>query len=187
MNSTMQNISALLQSKFCHLRHCCHQVCAVCFFLRIVGSMRLKTLATEQCANVQCLCFAAQSSETLQMSAGMYGKAGAKKSQVYEWQTFLRQAASVSDAPDDRPLWQLTKIWSVRAALCDVTSGRVSGGTRWRRNISWKHLRSSSQNVEHLWTHQWFFFFLIGLCILLRVYQSISIETSVRNKCWCTV
>jgi hypothetical protein len=24
---------------------------------------------------------------------------------------------------------------------------------------------------------------LIGLCILLRVYQSISIETSVRNKC----
>jgi hypothetical protein len=28
---------------------------------------------------------------------------------------------------------------------------------------------------------------LIGLCILLRVYQSISIETSVRNKCWCTV
>jgi hypothetical protein len=29
--------------------------------------------------------------------------------------------------------------------------------------------------------------FLIGLCILLRVYQSISIETSVRKKCWCTV
>jgi hypothetical protein len=28
---------------------------------------------------------------------------------------------------------------------------------------------------------------IIGLCILLRVYQSISIETSVRNKCWCTV
>jgi hypothetical protein len=25
-----------------------------------------------------------------------------------------------------------------------------------------------------------------GLCILLRVYQSIYIETSVRNKCWCS-
>jgi hypothetical protein len=31
------------------------------------------------------------------------------------------------------------------------------------------------------------FSILLGLCILLRVYQSISIETSVRNKCWCTV
>jgi hypothetical protein len=39
---------------------------------------------------------------------------------------------------------------------------------------------------EFVKNHVWLFFLIIGLCILLRVYQSIYIEISVRNKCRCS-
>jgi hypothetical protein len=65
-----------LQSKFCHLKHCCCYVSAVCLFLWIVDSLHTKMLATEQRVNITFFVLLYKSSsETLQMLEKVYGKA----------------------------------------------------------------------------------------------------------------
>jgi hypothetical protein len=53
-----------------------------------------------------------------------------------------------------------------------------------------RHISCPDQTLAPIWYYEFNINIkniLIGLCILLRVYQSISIETSVLNKCWCKV
>jgi hypothetical protein len=57
---------------------------------------------------------------------------------------------------------------------------RRFGGT-YRLHIQDRGVNSERDHGGNFWN-----VLIIGLCILLRVYQSIYIETSVRNKCGCS-
>jgi hypothetical protein len=69
-------------------------------------------------------------------------------------------------------------------SACRLLKTRCSDGRRIQMNCycrGGKHLRPGAPTLRKNNS-----VLIIGLCILLRVYQSIYIETSIRNKCRCS-